>query len=144
MTSLKLVKIEYVNRDACNYKVYGESILGSSLSEEALQQLIEKLKADKIIGTEVVIEQLGLPSLLPEQIEKGTPRYDLTCFCEIESIRVLAPQEKFEQNDLVDTTTFEEFAHRYELLKDGSWDCYDPQTVSIGKLPDPLTLPKDH
>lgn len=54
-------KLEYLYRDAANYKEYGEVVFAGEATEEQLR----RLEAALISGELLVADQVGLPDLAP-------------------------------------------------------------------------------
>lgn len=68
-------KIEYLYRDACNYKAWQEVILAGEITEDDTQKIASSLED----GTYFIPEQVGLPLVRPWGITE-----DDHCYCELE------------------------------------------------------------
>ena len=110
-------RIEYLYRDACNYKVWQEVILAGEITEEDKHKIADSLEEE----TYFIPEQLGLPLRREWAITE-----DDHCFCE------LCPEEAFAltEDAATDDRNIHELAEEFEQVKSWAAEIYavDPYT----------------
>ncbi len=111
-------KIEYLYRDACNYKAWQEVILAGEITEEDKQKITDSLEC----VTDFIPEQVGLQVFRPW----GKITEDDTCYCELE------PDTAFTLTDEAptDDRTIHELAQDFADQK--GWDA-----ITYAVFPDP-------